>query len=365
MPSRRILALVLVLLAPSLAADTIRLVNGKDVNGKITDETFAQIEYRRAGVSSKQTINSSDVVSVLYSSTTAEWREAMTLLNDGEMAKAALSFLKVADDEDAPGFMRAAALAMAGEAGVTDGSYDAALEVFDELLQKYPKSRHLARALMGKGECLFYARRLPEADQVLNQLKADVVSKSLGERWALEAEFLLLWSAEAQGKAGVVEGYQALRNQARAAYPGIANKAALRMGRVQLDKNNVREAEALFDEIVASRMETDPAIVAGAYNGLGRCAFGRAQVLLGSGRPADALLQFQDSLLDFLRVHVSYPGVRREQAEALYFAGQAFLNVGALDPAATDADQRGQVLLKRCRDLYAGSDWAKLAASQR
>jgi tetratricopeptide (TPR) repeat protein len=363
---RRLAAiLALALLVPDVSADTIRLSNGREINGKITKETYSQIEYRRAGVSSKQTVDVAEVVSVEYSKTSKDWREAQDLLAAGNMGAAAGSFLNVADDEDLDAFLRAAALANAGDALVVNGNYGDALGFYDELLQKYPSTRHLARALLGKGTCLFYTRKLADADKVLEQLKTDATGKKLGDRWAMEAEFLLLWSAEAQGKPGVVDGYKALRAKARGSYPGISNKAALRMGRVQLEGQNVRDAEALFDEILESRLDTDSEVVAGAYNGRGRCNFGRGQGLMSQGRAEEALPYFHDALLDFLRVHVSYPGVFKEQAESLYFAGQSFLNVAALDPEASDAEMRGQVLLKRCRDGYAGSEWASLAASQR
>ena len=69
------------------------------------------------------------------------------------------------------------------------------------------------------------------------------------------------------------------------------------------------------------------------------------------------------SVLDFLRVHVHYSGINIEQAEALYFGGQSFLNIASLDSEAKDADLRGRVLLKRCADNYAGSEWGRKAAA--
>lgn len=363
--SRLVPALALALIAPGLRADTVRLTNGKEVTGKIVSESFEKIEVRKAGGSSSQTVSTVDVASVEYTATTPEWRQGLQLLADGSMGEAASAFATVADDPDAPDFLRAAAFAQAGDCLVDNNNFEDAIKLYDELLAKHPKTRHLARALLGKGTSLFSLRKLAEADKVLEQLKADATAKNLGERWALEAEFLLLWSAEAQEKPGVIEGYQALREKTRASLPGIANKAALRMGRVQLAQQDVKAAEALFDEIIQRRLDTDASIVAGAFNGRGQCRFGRAIGLLGVKRADEALPLFSEALLDFLRVVVSYSGVRKEQAEALYFAGQSFLNVAALDPNAKDAESRGQVLLKRCREQYAGSEWAAKAAAQR
>ena len=44
------------------------------------------------------------------------------------------------------------------------------------------------------------------------------------------------------------------------------------------------------------------------------------------------------------------------------FSGQCFLNLAAMDPEANEAEQRGNVLLKRCRDGFPGSEWARLAS---
>ena len=91
----------------------------------------------------------------------------------GEMGEAATAFLAVADDEDREPHLRAAALAMAGDALVINGNYTEAIGVFDELLKNYPSTRHLAGALLGKGQAKedgrkessaleFYTRALEE-----------------------------------------------------------------------------------------------------------------------------------------------------------------------------------------------------------
>ncbi len=363
-PIRLLPFALLGLLATTSLADVVYLRDGSEERGRVLGESYSEVELRKPGRSSPHTIDSSDVVRVEYGRTSADYLEAEKLEQAGDMGGAAYLFVTTAQEDDLPDFIAATALARAGAALVQNGDFARATSIFDELLRDHPNSRHLAPALLGKGTCLFYTNDLAGADSAFQRLKEEVSSKKLGERWAAEAEFFLLWSAEAQEKPGVIQGYKDLRARTRGKFQGIANKCALRMGRVHLAAAEVAEAERLFDEIIGSRLDTDTDVVAGAFNGRGQCAFGRAQGLLGAGRNEDALEYFEEARLDFLRVIVSYPGVHKEQAEALYSAGVSFLNVASLDPSDEDGESQGLRLLKRCRESYSGSEWAKRAAAE-
>jgi hypothetical protein len=352
------------LLALPAQADTLVLQNGREINCRIKSESFAKIEYQRAGVSSTQSVDTDEVISIQYGSTSQEYREAVRLEAAGKMGEAAGFYLAASDDKDAADHQRATALMSACSALLANNNFGDASQFLGQLIKTYPNTRHLAAAQLGLGQALLRNRKLSEADTVFHQLKADVESKSLGDRWGFEASFYLLWSAEAQEKQGVVDGYNELRSKTRSNYPGIANKCALRLGRVHLAQNRVAEAEAMFEEIIKSRLDTDSEIVAGAFNGRGRCSFGRAQGTLTAGDTGRAADHFQDALLDFLRVHVSYPGIRAEQAEALFFGGQSFINLADLNIEVKDARLHGLRLLKRCQTGYAGSEWAGRAARE-
>ena len=364
--TRRVLLLPLAvaLLALPALADTLLLNNGREVNCRIKSESYEKIEYQTPGVRSTQSAETAEVVSVTYGSTSPEYREAVNLAAAGKMGEAAGFYLTASDDEDAEDHQRATALMNACTALLANNNFNEANQFLDELLKKYPKTRHLAPALLGRGTALLKTGKFGEADGVFQQLKADAADKNLGERWGHEANFNLLWSAEAQKKKGVVDGYKQLRSLTRSDYPGIANKCALRLGRVHLDQDSVSDAERMFDEIIDSRLSTEDAIVAGAYNGRGRCNFGKGVGTLASGDTERAIEFFQDALLDFLRVHVSYPGIRAEQAEALYFGGQSFINLADLNAGIDDARNNGRVLLARCRDGFKGTEWSTKASRE-
>ena len=177
---------------------------------------------------------------------------------------------------------------------------------------------------------------------------------------------------------GCIYNYEALRAKSRDDYPAVANQCSLRMGRVYLANDRVEDALPLFNEIIDSRLSTDPSIVAGAFNGRGRCLFWQGQNELAQARQAtndkepelaedyraDALASFRAARLDFLRVQTMYLSVAREQPESLYWGGQAFLNVASLDTAEVDAERFGKILMKRCADRYPQSEWGSQAKDQ-
>lgn len=359
---------VLGLLASTASADDILLRSGRDITGvRIEDESFSKIRYKKGGISSVQSVDTADVREIRYGKAGRDFTEGKTLLASGNMGAAATAFLRAADDENAPDHIRASALAEAADALFADNELEHSLEFYSELLTKYQTSRHRPRALLGKGKVLLYQGKYQEADSAFATLTSEVQSKGLGERWGYEGEFFQLLSKEAQGATNVVDGYRDLRSRTQGDYQGISNKCSLRMGRVLLNQQppDITGARGLFGEIIRSRLDTDDSIVAGAYNGRGRCDFAQAQIDLNAGDAEKALDKFETALLDFLRVHVSYSGVYAEQAESLYWAGQSFLNIASLDSSDAEAERRGQVLLKRCRDGYAGSEWAEKAAAER
>ncbi|MFT7461753.1 MAG: tetratricopeptide (TPR) repeat protein [Pseudohongiellaceae bacterium] len=363
-PRCLLLPLAVALLALPALADTLVLTSGREVNCRIKSESYEKIEFQTPGVRSTQSEDTADVASVTYGSKSPEYRKGDELAQAGQMGEAAGFYLTASDDEDAEDHQRATALMNACDALLSNNNFAEANEFLGELLRKYPTTRHLAPALLGRGTALIKTGKFSEADEVFQELKADAAEKGLGERWGHEANFYLLWSAEAQQKSGVVDGYKQLRSMTKSDYPGISNKCALRLGRVHLDENRVAEAETMFQEIIGSRLETNGAIVAGAYNGRGRCQFGRAIGSLSAGDSERSIEFFQDALKDFLRVHVSYPGIRAEQAEALYFGGQSFINLADLNAEIEDARNNGRVLLKRCQVGFGGTEWAAKAGKE-
>ncbi|MCB9897875.1 MAG: tetratricopeptide repeat protein [Planctomycetes bacterium] len=355
--------LVTLLLATTLLADTISLRDGKELTGVVVEkETFKEVSYKKGRVN--QTVASNDVRSISYGRTSKEYQDGMTALENGENLAAASNFLAAAEDEDLPDHVRASAYAETGDALLAANDYASALKYYDALLSTFKDTRHLARALNGRGKALFFMRDFAAAKEAFDKLASEASSKGLGQRWGLEGEFYSLWASEADPKTAkgkdFVAAYKALRDQAASVDPGLANRCALNMGRAYVRKNDVDSAERIFQEIIDKRLGTDAEVVAGAYNGRGECAFAHALAYVkDERRKSDAIDAFKEARLDFLRVYVSYKGVEREQPEALYMAGQCFLNLAAIDETETEAEFQGRVMLKRLKDGYPLSEQAK------
>ncbi len=342
-----------------LRADELLLHNGRSLSGiTVVSETYETIKYRKRGLGSAQSETTSDVREVRYSKLPPDLRAAEEARAQGNLLGAAELLVEVASDEDVEPFHRANALISAGDSQLAAGSYAAAVTTYDRLLTDFPKTRHLGRALSGKGRAALMSRQFDTAEEAFETLRTEAADKGLGDQWPMEAEFWGLYTSEARGeKSGLVAKYGGLRDRAAGTYQDIANKCALRMGRVQFDAGKVPEAADLFQEIIDNRLVSEAEVVAGAFNGRGRCYFAQAQQAVGGGDAVTASEQYRLALFDFLRVHVSYPDVPKEQPEALYWAAESFKNL----PDIQDASTRARALLQRCK-TYTGSPWAEKAA---
>jgi hypothetical protein len=365
----------LALLTGTPRADIIFLQDGgKLENVRILKESVAQVEYRVPKVSAPQKTDSSKIRSIRYESAPSEHKDGLLRLEDGDLNLAAGYFRAVAEDDDAPKYLRADARLREADALNENGNLAQAIESYDLLLKDYPDTRHLAAALLGRGKALFRSSKFDEARKAFETLKSEVAAKSLGERYELEAEFHLLWITQQQGKAAeAIKGYEALLARAKGAHKVIANKCAVRLGRANFDAGKLDEARRQFQDIIDRRLDMDSRDVAAeAFIGRGRCRFSEAQAaqdkadkLAVANDKAKADSARQDSKdaygaarLDFLRVVVSYPDVQSAQAEALYWAAQCYLNLGEPD------GQREAGRLLKSAQRYEQSQWGKKAKAE-
>ncbi|MGQ0552288.1 MAG: tetratricopeptide repeat protein [Planctomycetota bacterium] len=372
------LPLAVALCAGPARADTIKLLDGSSLDGvKVVSESWKEVEYRKGKAPTPQKLDAAKIASIEYSSTPKDFQTALETLAAGEsqaLAVAAGYFELVADNDDAPKHIRATARARQADGLLESGNPELALTAYDQLLTDYPETRHLARALLGKGKAHLYLRKPDEAAKVLTKLQEEVTAKGLGQQYAIEAEYLKLLGQEDGGKpAELVVAYEALRAKAAGVSKDLAWRCAVRLARSKAAANEEAAALALFEEILDARFETSEDVAADAYNGRGRSHYARGMALLdrstkadaagdkskGQALRLDALEAFSAARLDFLRVVVSYPTVQVQQAEALYWAAQAFLNIND-----DDAKLEAKKLLYRCSRDYPNSTWGKRAAGQ-
>jgi tetratricopeptide (TPR) repeat protein len=369
-----LLVLAVTVLAGGLRADTIQLLDGTAIDGvKVTTESWEKVEYRKPKVQAPQSVNAADVKSITYGQTSKDYTAAQELLADGDVVNASRYLDAVASDEALPDTLRATARIEQADLLLSIGQLDLASAAYDQLLASYPNTRHLARALLGKGRTLFFRKQNDEARAALEKLKSEVAEKNLGEQWAMQADFNLLLVLEASKKIEeAAKGYEALRAAAGDRYPEIRSQADLGLARTNLAAQKLDAALPLFEEIIDKRTEAPKDVVAAAFNGRGRvnfevalAAISRAEKAAAKGDKAKAESEretateaFASARLDFLRVVTSYPEVIAQQPEALYWAAQCFINIGG-----PDSDTRARTLLARCAQNYPETDSGKKAAA--
>jgi tetratricopeptide (TPR) repeat protein len=376
--NRLLLPLTVALLAAAARADVIVLRDGTRLDGvKVVSETYEKVEYKQPKVASNQSKPAADVRDIEYAATSADFREGLKAWHeDADLATAAAYFDSAATDDKLPANVRATARRFSADCWLAGGNLVDAAAAYADLIKSWPDTRHLAAALLGKGQALLQSGSFAEAKQAFDALKAEVAAKSLGERWEIEGDYnglVAVVAGKLKGADGqavdAVAGFEALRKRAAGKDPELEAKCEVQLGRLHLNEGKLDQALPLFDAIIGERLDiADQEVLAGAFNGRGRCLFNQAQAKLDAATAAkgdkaradalrlDAVGLFKEARRDFLRVFTVYSAVQGQQAEALYFAAQCFLNV-----ADKDADSRSKVLLTLCSRNYPNSTWGKEA----
>ncbi len=353
--------LVVAVMATPSAADTLTKADGTVVSDvTVLSETYESVEYRVKDSRAKRSINAAEVRSIDYSRTNADYREGVAALVKGDTILAANLYVRAAEDKKIPAHVRASALVQAADILVAEGDSANAVSVYDQLIRDHSKTRHLARALLGKGKAALYSGDTTTALAAFETLILDAREKGFGEQWALEAEFMAVRSKHVIGTdlPTIQSAYQDLQNRAKTAgIQSIALGCSLRLARLHLDNDEPMAAFPMFNNIIKGRLESSREVAAEAFNGRGRCLVAMAEILRANDDEESAIDEYATARLDFLRVHVHYPDVQGQQAEALFWAAQCFENV-----QDTDAGRHAAILKKRLTSRFPESAWAKQVA---
>lgn len=369
---------LLALLAAPAAADVIVLRDGTRLEGvKVTAESAAKVEYKQPKVNAPQSRPSAEVRDIEYASTSPDFREGLKAQAEGSLATAAAFFDAAAEDEKLPEHVKATARYLSAALWLEAGDLKDADSAFAALLKAWPDSRHLPAALSGRGQALLQNGDFAEARKAFETLKAEAKAKSLGERWDIDADYHALVATVAgdlKGSDGkpvdAVAGFQAILARAEGKDTELAARCRVQIGRVHLGAGRNDEALPLFEGILDQRLDLPDEVVAGAYNGRGRVLYARASTRLeaatstgakgdkvkAEAQRAEAMELFAEARLDFLRVFTQYNAVLSQQAEALFWASQCFINIGD-----AEADARSKALLRLCATSYPGSTWGQKA----
>jgi tetratricopeptide (TPR) repeat protein len=93
----------------------------------------------------------------------------------------------------------------------------------------------------------------------------------------------------------------------------------------------------------------DETVLAGAFNGLGRCHIEKQE--------------WKAAVLCFLRTWILYDEDPRQTAQALYYSGHVFSKMAGAG-IGEESSRRAKAQFKECMRLFPGSSWAKRSESE-
>lgn len=344
------------LFSGGLGADTIELKNNKKfLKVKVSKEGLQKVEYRKPGLP-PQSIDSEKVRTIRYDSGGQEYKSGLAALAERAYIDAAEFFMNVAD-ETSQDVLRAHCIYRAAECLQKAGVWKDSISLFTQFVKENRNHRLYPNALENCAICYLNSRDLPKAEKGFSFLNTKVGELNLSDFWKYSSEYWMIYVKESkQSSQRSLTAYQDLYTKTSKEHPAIANKVRLRIGRVYISSKKYGDALALFNEIIDNRFESDREIVAWAFMSRGFCTMSMA-----AGMKKGAKAEFKKALYDLLRVVVHYEDVGSPQAEAMFWAGKCFQNLGE---DVKDSTKRWRGLYNRIRTEWPGSPFAPDASKE-
>lgn len=319
-------------------ADVIRLKRGKPIDGcKVVKETWAEVKYKIKGIDA--TAKWEDIASIDYDEIPDPFKQAEASLAQGDFERAKdgyTKFLKEKDDFDNPevfepkayyGLARSLLLLAPSKKDM-----DKFLENADKFFRRVADgdNRLVGDALVGLIDCKIAIQDFAGAKKAADALR----DKKLNDYYNMMSELYQCHISFFQKDyKEAVRKYESLAGRARRDNKVVYGIALVGKGKSLMASGSVKEAQQAFEDVL-SNSDTQEAL-AGAYNGLGDVYRSEKK--------------HKESLMAYLRVVVLYSEVHSELPKALYYAGNAFLNLK--DENAT-WPARGKSLLARQKEEY-------------
>ncbi len=364
-----ILAIAVLLVAsPALAGDLIQKTDGTWMAAKVKGDRPDISDYENSltvvlaenydyvifslkvpsGKAMRQKIETSLVKKVNYWPIPKAWSDAASAMDEGRYDEALKRFDTIAQNRGARFWMRMYALRNIAKIYKNRGRHKDVIAVNQRLLQMFPKSRYLPEAKIETGLAYMYLGDLASARAAFASLQR-VSGLPAGKK--MLARYWLIYLKQRQGE---LAGNKALVTQALGEYRDllgtagedpklkeVAVLARLGIGDCLVALGKYAEALDFFQKIADS--SEDKTVLAGAFNGLGRCYFEQRK--------------YKEALVSYLRTVILYDVKPRETARALYNAGWMFELL-----QGKGWKERSRQLYAECiRRFGAGTQWGKLA----
>jgi len=352
---RAAVLLLAAVLAPSLRADTIKLLDGTSIaNVQVVSEGLKEVVYKEGN--KDKTIDSATVAAVEFERKPKEVDEAEGLIGEDDLEGAVDTFdayVTTMLEKKNPGSFKwapayAAWRAVEVRARVADAS--GLRGAAERVVKGFADSRYVPQAYLAKASAELQLGQAPAAQATLGELAALVESQGLGKRWQLECKLSQLEADEKlKGDARRAE-LEKLAGEARE-LPGTRTRAQALVGEAFLAdargnagaaKDLRTKARSAFQKVIDDKDATREALAA-AYCGLGESLY-----LLGAD--ADDKAQLQQGALALLRVTTTYRESGPHVARALYLAMRCF---DLMQDSRRKADMRAELLAR-----FPASTWA-------
>ncbi len=333
--------------APALADKIYRTDGDEILDVTIVEETLTQVIYKEGN--REANVPSGEILRVEFEKYPKEIDEAEAYLADGDPLGAVQVLDDYVDEQTsggkerkkwAPAFAAWRAVEIRTRMGDLEGMESAA----SRLIKNFADSRYLPMAFLAKLSAQQQAGDDKKARQTVSEFAQLVSSKSLPERWQLESRLAQVRTDDALKPADQRDELITIAAEAGDEHPTVRSRAWLVEGETYLAEAEARagdadqlrsEARKVFERITADP-RADGETLAGAYTGLGDCAFYAEDP--------------EEAAMNYLRVVVSHEGESRYVPKALFFAMRSFTLSGDRRRAAD--------MYRTVQELYPSSPWS-------
>jgi len=325
-----LLAAALAFATPAVAQDVIHYKNGKQYPAegssqriKVIKETFSVIEYELEGVNITQEAATSQVERIEYGGRkVSDYEDAREAFQQGAYGEAIDLFTDLAG-RSSPHWLKQYSLFHIAESLYAIGDWNAAIQAYEKLLSAVPDSRFVPDARYKIGLAKMWKNDLSGAEADFKALQRETRPKGYDPAFEHRAQLGLIRIDATRGNSSLaLSSLDKLLSEVGADYPEVRNECRLLYGEVLLADQQFEKAANYFQAILDSGV-SDPAVVYGAYNGLGDAYFAQSK--------------FREALKEcYLRVVVmddrkgSVP--IGELAKALYWAARCWDQLRAEKP---------------------------------
>jgi len=334
------------------AADEVHMTDNKLQRGTVTKDAVEGVTLTPEGSGGgSMTIPAEKVENVVFEVQNADFQSALISMNSGDYATAAATFQALSADESQMKVFREVAkpyLAyLVGECFYRAGKHQDAVTAFERFMKEHKSSRYVPMAVGNMVDSAIQAKKLDAVPDLLQKLK-DMGGENKARALLLGAELDLQQSN--------VPGAEAKYNEAATSSTKKATQAIARLGlaKIAIAKKENDKARRMAEQALSG--SSTPSVCATAYLIVGDVLVAEAETAKADASK-DKLL---DAALAYLRIPILYANDKNTEPEALYKAGNCFVQLSKHPGRAADRE-RARTLLNMIVQRYKNTRWNVLA----